>query len=539
MYVAQRSSVLRGQPALGRLLRLTMNSRSSEAAMNLRQYVRPVWAHRWLVIGVVTIVTIATYVYYDRQADVFRSTSTIFVQSSELEQSLLGVLALSGNERTTANQARLLTTEGVAREVAKEIGYPGEPRALLGAVSTEASGDVDFITITAIGDTPQSAADIANGFATAFITLRSREARGKVQRALTNAREELSRIPASTSNEDARDAAQSQIRRLQIGLSLPSGSAEVAERAVPSGTPFEPEPTRNAVFAFVLGLLFAIAAALGLERLDRRVRDVEELESIFELPLVAMLPSVDATAEFDGDEAVVPFRLREACRSLRLNVDLGSAVRGARTLLVSSALSGEGKSTVVRSLAITYAEAGRRVVVIEGDLRRPSMHECFRISQGLGLTDVLADEVSLDQCQQQVGVHSDGGSLTVLTAGPLPANPPAVLGGDQFRDVLAQLAERFDVVIIDTPPLLLVSDALPLLNQVDGVLLVARLSSTTRDAARKLLQTVRRIPDVRILGIVANAVVSDTLPDYLYYGPRATTDKQATPARETSPVGKE
>jgi capsular exopolysaccharide synthesis family protein len=491
-----------------------------------------------MVLGVVAIVTVATYVYYDHQPDRFRASSTIFVQTSELEQSLFGVLSFSANERTTANQARLLTTEGVARDVATRIGYRGDARGLLSAVSTDASTDSDFITITAVGSTPRSAAAIANGFAAAFIALRSRDARGKVQRALAGAQQELNHLPIRPSNQDARDLAQGQIRRLQVALSLPAGTAEVAERAVANATPFEPDPAKNAAFAFILSLLFAIAVALGLERLDRRVRDVEELESIFELPVLAALPAVPETSEFAEGDAVVPYRMREAFRGLRLNVDLGSTGRGARTLLVTSALSGEGKSTVVRSLGITYAEAGRRVAVLDADLRRPSLDRYFRIQPRPGATDVLAAEASLDEAQQVVCVHADGGSLTVLTSGPLPANPPAVLGGEQFRDLLAQLTERFDVVLIDSPPLLLVSDALPLLTEVDGVLLVARFSSTTRDAARRLLQSVRRLPDVNLLGVVANDVVADALPNYLYYDPTATATQRPA-RRETAPVGEE
>jgi capsular exopolysaccharide synthesis family protein len=486
--------------------------------MDFRQYARPIWARRWLVLAVVAIVTVATYVYYDHQPERFRATSTIFVQTSELEQSLGGVLSFNDSARATSNQARLLTTEGVARDVAAKIGHKGDPLALLSAVKAVASDDTDFITITAVGNTPTAAADIANGFAAAFISLRSRDARGKVQRALTSARKELAETPFGLSNQDARDAVKSQIRRLQIGLTLPSGTAEIAERAFPVAAPFEPEPAKNAIFAFFLSMLFAIAVAFGLERLDRRVRDVEELEAIFGLPVLAALPSVAKTAEFIEDVPVLPHRLREASRSLRLNVDLGSTGRRARTLLVASALSGEGKSTVVRCLALAYAEAGRRVAVLEADLRRPSLDGYFGIKRGPGATDVLANEVGLAAAEQAVEVHSEGGMLTVLTAGPLPANPPAVLGSDQFRDMLAQLTERFDVVLIDSPPLLLVSDALTLVNEVDGVLLVARMSSTTRDAARRLVQSVQRVPDVNVLGVVANDVAADSVQDYLYYG---------------------
>src|ERR1044072_2451365 len=126
-----------------------MNSVSSDAATDLRQFVRPIWARHWMITALVVLVTVATFVYYDRRPDRFRAESTIFVQTSELEQSLFGVLSFSGSERTTANQARLLRTEDVAREVARRIGYRGDPRALLQAVQTEASTQTDFITITA------------------------------------------------------------------------------------------------------------------------------------------------------------------------------------------------------------------------------------------------------------------------------------------------------------------------------------------------------------------------------------------------------
>jgi Mrp family chromosome partitioning ATPase len=291
----------------------------------------------------------------------------------------------------------------------------------------------------------------------------------------------------------------------------------------------------------------ALILVFILERADRRLRRVEDVESAFEFPLLAVVPHSRKPLSSDDGNVVVPGPFAESFRSLRMNLRLSRIDRPLRTILVTSGVSGEGKSTVVRNLALSYEEAGVRVAAVEADLRRPSLADAFAVDKTPGLTDVVAGASPLEAAVQQVAlkqpddVESDvgvglaehdratltavdpsrngsAGALAVLTSGPKPPDPPAILASARARSVVAELLEAYDLVLIDSPPLLVVSDALGLIPSVDGVVLVTRIGMTTRDAASRVLSLLARVPDVPILGVVANDLAARRLGGSAYGG---------------------
>jgi receptor protein-tyrosine kinase len=321
--------------------------------------------------------------------------------------------------------------------------------------------------------------------------------------------------------------------------------------AVPSSVPTSPKPVRNAVFALVLSLILAVLAAFGLDRLDRRIRRTEDVEPAFGYPILAQIPHAGRPQPTHNGQVALAKPLKEAFRALHLNITLESLDRPVRTLLVTSAVPLEGKTTVVRNLALAYREAGLRVAVIDADLRQPSVHRAFNVERDPGLTDVLTNRQPLHAALQEVPVDVRGletlarvhmaadvaaeavanaasgngseptpsvGALFALASGPSPANPPAVLGSERTLAVLREVSEEYDVVLVDGPPLLPVSDALPLLSMVDGVIVVGRLDMTTTVAARRLARQVSRVPDARVLGVVVNDVTERMVrkPAYPY-----------------------
>jgi receptor protein-tyrosine kinase len=287
-----------------------------------------------------------------------------------------------------------------------------------------------------------------------------------------------------------------------------------------------------------MSLVLAFALALGLERLDRRIRNIDDVAKVYDAPLLSVIPHFAAVGEEHGGKASVPSALREPFRTLRANLQLASLDKPLRRIVVGSAMSGEGKSTVVRNLALTYREWGLSVVVIEADLRRPTLSVLFGVQRDTGgLTAVLTGECDLDDALLEVDVDIanleyldkvrvvGGGEtpaagatsgLHLLPSGKSPPNPHAVLAADKTRLVIEQLSERFDVVLIDTPPLLAVSDALSLLPRVDGVVLVARVGATQRPAAQRAAAAARLDPACRILGVVANDLAFMPGSDYGY-----------------------
>jgi Mrp family chromosome partitioning ATPase/capsular polysaccharide biosynthesis protein len=514
------------------------------ARVDPRAYLRPVWARKWLILLILVAATGATYYHYERQPKVYEASTQIFVQTSAVDQVLGGSVTYVDNARVTANQAKLIATRQVAESVASKLGFRGDPGALLGDLETTSAEDTDFVTITTRANSPGDAAARANAFAEAFGEVRSSSNRERLQQALGQARAELSSLPRGEEAAAARDEALSRVRQLEAVTQLPSGGAQVTDEALPPGAPIEPHPVKNAVFAFFLALLFSIGLVFLIELFDRRIKTIEDIDSTYPFPILAVVPHDSDPAPIEDGELVFGKSLREAFRSLRTSIGLTSLDHETKMIIVTSAVAGEGKSTVVRNLALAYAEAGLRVKVVETDLRRPTLAPLFGVERRPGLTDVLSKSASIDDALQHVpiqktlrelasidgGTSEDGslteiddGGLRVLVSGPQPPNPPGVLAAERMHNLLDDLAAGSDVVLIDSPPLLAVSDAVPLLSRADAVVLVARLNRTTEAAGKRVVEIVRMIPDAHVAGIVVNDVQSGRLSEtgfsYYYYPP--------------------
>lgn len=194
--------------------------------------------------------------------------------------------------------------------------------------------------------------------------------------------------------------------------------------------------------------------------------------------------------------------ISEAYRTLRTNLDFASLDQALKTLVVTSAGVGEGKSTTLANLAVVSAQAGRKVMLVDADLRRPTLHQIFGLDNGVGLTTVMMDETALASPPLQ-GTSIEG--LKVLTSGPLPPNPAELMGSRRMEDVIAALAEQADQVFFDTPPVVAVTDAAVLATKVDGVLLVISAGKTRREYASTAVQRLEQI-SARLVGTVLTNV---------------------------------
>ncbi|MFZ1711344.1 MAG: CpsD/CapB family tyrosine-protein kinase [Anaerolineae bacterium] len=202
--------------------------------------------------------------------------------------------------------------------------------------------------------------------------------------------------------------------------------------------------------------------------------------------------------------------IAEAYRGLRTNLTFSSLDRPLRTMLITSAGPEEGKSTVLANLAVTEAQAGRRVIIVDADLRRPRQHELFGISNATGLTTLLADEKGLQNLSLQATVlqATEVPGLRVLTSGPLPPNPTELLASQRMAALLTALSALSDLVLFDAPPVVVVTDAAILASQVDGVLLVVNANGTRREHAQRAQQLLAKV-NARIVGSVLNNAAPD------------------------------
>ena len=551
---------------------------NTTAQPRLTDYIRPLISRWWLILIAVVVATGGVYAYFAHKPNVY-STSTLVYYNDPGDPVTGNPDPAQATDRAVEDQATLLYAPASATAVASRIGYHGTPRALLQQVTISSKQGQDFVQISVNSGTPPQAAAIANGFAQRLVSLLTGGVTAREKGALRTLRTQLAQQPRSSVPTPQSSTLATQISRLQLLLANPpTVSSQVAPAPVPT-SPSAPNPTRNALFALILSLVAAIAVAYGLERFDRRLKDPDELEQAYGRPLLAVLPHTGDPAPARDGEPVQSKDFREPFRVLRTNIELASVDAPPRTIVISSAVPGEGKSTVVRNLALAFREAGLRVAVVDLDLRHPALAPLFAVSAGPGITEVLRHDSTLGDAELgiRVGVPSgdafvrasesirrgrsaatvrngangangrngNGGrngsgphaEITLLLSGARPANPPAVLASARLVEVLDELREQHDVVLIDSAPVLAVTDTVPLLRYADAALFVGRLGVTTRDTAKRLMEFLGRVPDLNLLGIVANDLSRHEAGSYGYgygYGPYGDEEPEPSRSREAA-----
>ncbi|TXK85626.1 CpsD/CapB family tyrosine-protein kinase [Paenibacillus sp. N3.4] len=204
--------------------------------------------------------------------------------------------------------------------------------------------------------------------------------------------------------------------------------------------------------------------------------------------------------------------ISEAYRTLRTNIQFSSIDEELRVIMVTSAGPGEGKSTTLTNLAVAYAQADKKVLVIDADLRKPTMHHTFIVSNRWGLTNLLTNQLTIREVLQETFIPN----LTIISSGPIPPNPSEILASKKMISTLDELKEQFDIILIDTPPAIAVTDSQIIATRVDGVILVVDSDKVKRDAALKAKQNLENVR-ARILGVVLNNVDRKNKEAYYYY----------------------
>lgn len=291
--------------------------------------------------------------------------------------------------------------------------------------------------------------------------------------------------------------------------------------AIAPEVPVHPRVKLNILLAAVVGLLGGIGLAFFLEYLDNTFKSQDDIERLLQIPFLGIIPSIklEPQAEDGGEQRLRDNYLishpkstvAEACRTVRTNILLMSPENPARRLLITSPNPQEGKSTVCINLGITMAQSGSRVILLDTDMRRPRLHKTFGIDSGLGLTTTILGEADLDA----VTHVSEVPGLDVIPCGPIPPNPTELFHTERFRRLLDELSERYDRVIFDSPPALMVADPLILSSMMDGVVLVVKSARTSSDLGRRAVRQLRDV-NAPILGAVINDLDIEHR-DYGYY----------------------
>ena len=344
-------------------------------------------------------------------------------------------------------------------------------------------------------------------------TIRSIETR------VAGLRQELAKYPSLGAQEDrlsadvktaqaTYDYLQSELQRARIAESGEEGYVHIVDPASQPTAPISPNRRRAFITAVMLGLMLGLATALGVEHLDDSVKALEEIRDGMELPVLGSIPRIgEGKSGRDGRDgnlvAYVDPRspVAEAYRSLRTNVAYARASRSLRTLVLTSPGPADGKSTTVANLAITFAQQGQRTLLVDADLRRAVLEKFFDAPRSPGLTNVLVGEATFAQAVRETAIQN----LYMLASGPFPPNPAELLGSSAMRDLLAIARETYDIVLLDSPPLLAVTDAAVLSMQADGAVLVVRMGATARAAVRRALGHLEGVR-ASVIGAVLNDV---------------------------------
>lgn len=466
-------------------------NRSDGALVDLRDYVR-ILRTRWalialgglIAVGLAAALTWAATPQYTSSARLFVSTSSA---ADDAQANQGGQFSL----QRVKSYANLLTGEVIARRVVEKLKLDEDPRALASQISASAALDTVILTVRVTDPSPERAQRLTDAVA-----------------------EELVTYVAELETPPGKDEA--------------TIKATIVDPANEPGSPVSPNPQRNIAIGLVLGLLIGAGIAILRETLDTTIRSSKQLEELLDAPILG-------TIGFDSDAVDTPLVTSldtyaprtEAFRVLRTNLQFVDPDKDHKVFVITSSLPGEGKTTTAVNLALVLAEGGERVVLIEADLRRPKVAEYLRLESSVGLTTVLAGRAELKEVLQPTS-HP---RLTMLASGAIPPNPAELLKSKTMASVLDELRQDFDVVLIDSPPLLPVTDGALLAAHADGALLIVRHGKTTVDQVTAAQDRVESV-GAHTAGVILTMVKASATDAYGYgygygYAPTATAPAKA------------
>jgi capsular exopolysaccharide synthesis family protein len=437
--------------------------------------------NRWLiVVGVVLACVLISVVRHERGAKAYSATANVAFQSGTLSDSALQVSPAGTAEpqREADTEVLIAHSPEVAQGVRRELHTTAPASELLNEVKVEAAPNADVLNVVATTGNPRYSARLANAFAEQYIAFRTRSELAGIESAQEKINQQIAALPAGSAE---RGTLQTSLQRLGELRAVAGGGANIIGLATPTAKPTGPSLTSTVVVGLLIGFALAFALVFLIESLDRRIKTIEEFELEYRLPVLAAVPQ--SAFRFhrakDREELLEPYRI------LRSALDFAAVTRQLDTLLVTSAVSGEGKTTVAVDLAHAVALAGRGVVLIELDLRRPTFTEHFDLKPGNGLTTALTRDVPVSDLL--VEPFSDLPNFSVLPAGRTPHNPSELLGSPRVAELISKLLTPEGIVIVDAPPLNPVADAQVLLNSsaIHSAIVVARVEKTARDDVRR------------------------------------------------------
>lgn len=449
--------------------------------MTLRQFFK-VLRSRWITVCVAALIPILAAVLYTlTQKPLYQASTRLYVSTTagSSVSDLYSGIRLSQDRVLSYTQ--LVMGETLAQRTIDRLGLQMSAATLKAHITAKSKPETVLIDVAVTDASPVRARDIANALSDEFVEM---------------------------------------VRELETPPegAMPEARVVVEQRASVPTVPVSPKKMRNIAAGIVLGVMFGVGLALLRDQLDNTVKSPETLEAVAGTGVVGYVPFdkklvTDHTIAFDTNNGVTA----EGFRKLRTNLQFLAVDDPARLIVVTSSSPSEGKSTTAINIALALAEAGHNVALVDGDFRRPRLAKYLDLVGSVGFSTVLSGGASLTEVLQKTKFSH----LTVLTAGPIPPNPSELLGSMAARKMLGDLRARFDYVIVDSPPLLAVTDGAILAANADGAIIAARAGKTKRDQLAHAVGILRDV-DAKLLGAVLTMLPtrgSDAYSyNYYYYG---------------------
>jgi succinoglycan biosynthesis transport protein ExoP len=527
-----------------------MASEHSHDASTLRDYLRIVRQRKWIVLLPVVLVPVVAVFFSLQQQRLYQASADVFISNQDLSTTLSDIPRPSQDPaRYAQTQVDLSRVPAVAVRVVRALRLRDRsPGQLLSRSSVSAKESADLLTFRVNDPDPALAVRLANEYARQFTRYRRDLDTAAIRRAERQVQQRLRQFgdpPSRTSPLYEIYAnlieKQEQLRTMEA---LQASNALLV-RPAGAAPQIQPRPRRNAVLGLGLGLLFGLGLAFLWHSLDTRVRSSDEVRDRLGAPLLARIPDPPrGLGDTDFATLVEPNSMQaEAFRMLRTNFEFVNLKRHVKTVMVTSAVEKEGKTTTVANLAVAFARAGHRIVLADLDLRRPSLDRAFGLEDRPGVTDVVLGRATLEEALTPVAVTNRNrersgavngnprlaGVLNVLTSGPVPPDPGEFVAGNALADILDRLQDRADLVLVDAPPLLHVGDAMTLSAQVDGLIVVTRLKTIRRPMLTEIRRILASSPATMLGFVVTGAEFEEEYGYHGYYDYRSRREETRAP----------
>ncbi len=525
---------------------------------DLGEYLTILRRRWWMIVGIGLIAAVVVVGLDLRSTKIYQTSAQLLLQPTDAESIFSPNTSQEDPARAVQNELKIINSKAVQAAVAKAYGHPI-------SITAASGGEDDVIILTATDSNPDTAARKVNVYAQAYQKERLNvvvgdlvEAKTAVQNQINSFQKQIDQVNAPEAALDEKIAAtaptdpsyngliaqrqtldqsisakrndlqsqmtdyQQRLQLLQLSQRLTTtGGVQILNPAPVPSSPISPTPVRDGLQALAIGLLVGIALAFVLQQLDDSVRSTADLERAAKpLPVVGLIPLDlewrDRTEERVSTLSSPLSATSEAYRGLRTTLQYIALEQPIGVIQVTSCTSGEGKSSTLANIAAAFAGAGTRVAVVGCDLRKPRIHRFFGVDGSIGLTSVLIGDMTVQEATQTSPLHPN---IDVLASGPRPPNPSELLSLDTTARIIHSLLEDHDVVFVDSPPVLPVTDALVLSRCVDASIFIAMAGRTSQRQIRRAVDRLRQV-NSPLVGTVLNGVAAEQAYGslYEYYG---------------------